>query len=253
MAMQDKEFDALFSSKLNDFEVTPSVQVWGNINTELDKGRRKKSLFPLLGIAASIMVLISAGLLFIPKGMPAKHPAQNNVARLKTPVKNIPQVKIIITPVALPVNTIAKQHLTIVAVRQAVHIQNIKKQTPSVKQPVPSKTEEQPVLSASAQQTPIVAVVPDVSTPLTIIPQEITGPVTAKPVIADVQPAVNTKTNVTAKPRHRIHTLGDIINLAVAKVDKRRDKIIEFTNTDDDDEANVSAVNLGVVRIKKEK
>ncbi len=65
--MQDKEFDDLFRSKLGDFETEPSAQVWQNIDAELDRKRRKKSIFPMLGIAASIIVLITAGILFIPK------------------------------------------------------------------------------------------------------------------------------------------------------------------------------------------
>src|ERR1700743_2371629 len=67
MNMQDKEFDDLFRSKLDNFEIEPSAQVWQNIDAELDGKKRKGGLFTLLGIAASIIMLIGAGVLFLPK------------------------------------------------------------------------------------------------------------------------------------------------------------------------------------------
>ena len=61
--MQDKEFDNVFSTKLNDFEVEPSKALWQGINDGLGNNNRKKVL-PFLGIAASIIVLIAAGVVF---------------------------------------------------------------------------------------------------------------------------------------------------------------------------------------------
>ncbi len=63
MEMQDKEFDNVFSSKLDNFEVEPSKAVWQGINDGLGNNNRKKVL-PFLGIAASIIVLIAAGIVF---------------------------------------------------------------------------------------------------------------------------------------------------------------------------------------------
>src|SRR5947209_8023399 len=67
MKMQDSEFDELFRSKLDNFETEPSNNVWQNINHELNAGRRKKILTPILSIAATVLVLIAAGVLFIPQ------------------------------------------------------------------------------------------------------------------------------------------------------------------------------------------
>ena len=67
MNMQDKEFDDLFRSKLDNFEMEPSAQVWQNIDAELDGKKKKGSLFTLLSIAASIIMLIATGILFMPK------------------------------------------------------------------------------------------------------------------------------------------------------------------------------------------
>src|SRR5258708_4022920 len=67
MDMQDKEFDQLFRAKLDNFEAEPTGQVWDGIVEGLDGKRRYKMLVPYLSIAASIIVLAAAGILFIPQ------------------------------------------------------------------------------------------------------------------------------------------------------------------------------------------
>jgi hypothetical protein len=96
MDMQDKEFDKLFSSKLEGLEIEPSAKVWKGINGELS-GNKRKSLIPFLSIAASIIVLIAAGVLFIPKKdsvvkIPVKKQlAVNNAEKVKPEISVKPQ------------------------------------------------------------------------------------------------------------------------------------------------------------------
>jgi hypothetical protein len=249
MDMQDKEFDQVFRSNLDNFEVQPSPMVWDAIDSQLNNGRRKKALLPWLSIAASILVLICAGLLFIPKGLKTsgKHFTKNNVAVVKE-------------------DTIAKAHnqshqnnVKISAVQQSLLAStkaikyNIKKKITVNKSMPEIKTEEKPALTALNQQQ-ITALVPDKTTPIAIKPIEDNITFITKPAIAETQIPIDAKPEVTpAKVRHKVHTLGDLINLAVAKIDKRQDKFIEFTNTDDDDDSSITAVNLGILKIKKDK
>jgi hypothetical protein len=95
MEMQDKEFDDLFRSKLDGFEVKPSVGVWDNIALDLSAGKRKKILLPFLSIAASIIVLVSAGILFIPQkqNVISKHPVKNKTAKIARPSETIAVLK----------------------------------------------------------------------------------------------------------------------------------------------------------------
>jgi hypothetical protein len=58
------------------------------------------------------------------------------------------------------------------------------------------------------------------------------------------------KTKPVAK-KHGIRNFGDLVNLVVAKVDKRKDKLIQFTDSDDD-ESMISAVHIGAVKIKRD-
>jgi hypothetical protein len=50
--------------------------------------------------------------------------------------------------------------------------------------------------------------------------------------------------------KHGIRNFGDIVNLVVAKVDKRKDKVIEFSD-DDEDGSSITGINLGVIKVKK--
>lgn len=89
--MQDKEFDDLFRAKLEDFEHEPSGGVWAGVTAGLEK-KTKRSIAPLLGIAASIAVLVTASILFIPRTtrIPVKSHTQNKtpeVARQNVPDK----------------------------------------------------------------------------------------------------------------------------------------------------------------------
>ena len=62
------------------------------------------------------------------------------------------------------------------------------------------------------------------------------------------------KRGLKKKPaaKKRASGLGGIINTIVAVVDKRDDKLIEFTDSENDEGAKVTALNLGIFKIKKQ-
>jgi hypothetical protein len=78
------------------------------------------------------------------------------------------------------------------------------------------------------------------------------APFITKPVALTAQlPQADKAIAAAPVKKRRIRSLGDLINVVVSKVDKRKDKIIEFSNTDDD-EATITGVNLGIIKIKKQ-
>ena len=245
--MQDKDMDELFGSKLNDFEIQPSARVWDNIAGELEGGRRKKRLIPILSIAASVIVLVGAGVLFIPQ---KQYPAKNNQTMAKITgsvlkADTAPKVIVVRPAVYATVvkNSANHQAKIIRAVGIGKHLANDTLKS--------ANTAEQPVL-ADVNQKPqevIKPVVPDED--ITLQPMEM--PVLdAKHTLANVQLPGADKQNVKpVKKRHRLNTFGDMVNAVVAKIDKRQDKFIQFSNTDGD-EATITSVNLGLVKIKKE-
>jgi hypothetical protein len=264
MKTQDKEFDDLFRAKLDGFEMEPHAQVWENIEAELTGKKDKKSIFPMLRIAASIIILVTAGILFIPKKKAVKpgRPDKNNVAvnqvkssgvkpvdntRVITPVtKGEPAVK-----VQGPVNRIAGIRHTKKTVAPATQNTQDIQQIAKAKA---VKADEQPILAAvstKADETeqPITLAA---ETPVTIKQDdthEMPG-VQSQPILAST-PTPASKTVKPVVKKHGIRNFGDLVNLVVARVDKRKDKVIEFTDTDDD-QTTITGVHFGAIRIKKD-
>lgn len=262
--MQDKEFDDLFRSKLDNFEVEPSAQVWQNIDDELDGGKKKRIL-PILSIAASVLLLVTAGIILIPEKGTIK---RNDPDRHHLSVKMEPEVT---KPENIaPANTSEKKQaltaLTRTPVKHNAKADQLKDKISPVEQKQQSgtaivkietaKPDEQPVLAAAGTEN----VVEDVR-PVSVEPDP--APAVVKQasnnstISIQTQPALASTpmpAAITAKPaikKRGIHNLGDLVNLVVAKVDKRKDKLIQFSDNDDD-ESVISGVHLGVLKIKKD-
>lgn len=257
--MQDKELDQLFRAKLDDFEAEPTGQVWDGIVEGLDGKRRYKMLVPYLSIAASIIVLAAAGILFIPQKavVSSKPPVKTGIVKtarpaivtradsLNTPPQSAVQQPAVVNSMAgvkhgKPVNILpGKKPATVVAEPQS-----------------PVNQQEQPVL-AVVQQKPdaINPVLPDNNTPLVTKAAVDDAPafITKSALTASVQPANNKMDDAAAiaKPKHKAHGIAGLLNAVIATVDKRKDKLIEFTDSDDD-ETNVMSINLGVLKSKRE-
>ncbi|MEB0262835.1 MULTISPECIES: hypothetical protein [unclassified Mucilaginibacter] len=244
MDMQDKDIDSLFRSKLDNLEVEPSGQVWGGIASQMNK--KKKPLGVYLSIAASL-VLLSAGLYFVSNTTEiAKKPLQNAVAKNNKPVNAI------IKPVTISPKVIEPQIENVAALNPvASHKQQVK----VVKeQLILVKQEKVTQLAQAVQKTdvPVKFVVPDRSVPFNDkidIPED--QPLKTNTLVqAKDAPASKVLAAVQVK-KHRIRNFGDLINAVISKVDKRKDKLIEFSSPKDEDESTLSGLNLGFIKIKK--
>jgi hypothetical protein len=260
MDMQDREFDDVFRDKLDGFEAEPSTKVWMGIDSTLDEKSRKKAIMPWLSIAASIMVLVSAGLLFIPKKTITQHHT-NGIARTRpvSPIAKPKQETAIKTPA--PQTQIAVVPVT---AKPAIHhtkkteniVDPVEKPTELIAKTETAKPVEQPVMAAVPQKQQHVTqpVVPGNETPLTVketVNSNISD-LQTKPALIAQQQTPATKPAVTASTKkHGIRNFGDLVNLVVAKVDKRKDKPLEFSD-DEDDESVIAEVNKGIQRIKKD-
>jgi len=257
--MQDKEFDDLFRSKLDAFEMEPTAQVWVNIDAEMDGKKRKNGVFFTLRIAASVIVLLTAGILFIPKKDTVTHHPKNQSAHahinppVVKPGNNTPvTVKDEqVAAIAFPVNSTSRVHHT----KKPENVPVQKKQVaPEITNAEPVKVNEPPVLIASSEKPAetIKSVVPGIETPLAAkqVNTNETNAINIAPVLASTQTPVTTTAKQAVVKKRGIHNMGNLVNLVMAKVDKRKDKVIEFTDTDD--ESTITAVNVGPIKIKKE-
>ncbi|MEO6849636.1 MAG: hypothetical protein ABI166_03370, partial [Mucilaginibacter sp.] len=260
MNTQDKEFDDLFRSKLDNFEVEPAASIWPGIDAELG-GKRKKGIFFMLSIAASVIILMIAGILFIPKKDAVDHtkPVKNNLAvnhtvvpDVKKDVKNVnpvnPPIKegVQVAAVQVPVEHILRPHTV---KNMVVPATNKGQEAAAVVKTEPVKIVPQQVLATLSEKPAnvIEPTVPGIETPLMVATKEAdtnkTAAITSTPALAATQiPAIKQVQPVVKK--RGIHNMGDLVNLVLARVDKRKDKAIEFTDTDDD-ESVVTAINMG--------
>lgn len=266
MDMQDKEFDELFRSKLDNLEVNPSEQVWANISGELHGRTRKLNLVPFLSIAASVIVFVTAGVLFIPEKVKTTYgpKVKSQIASVLKPVNNIAKPKNNAAATSVAPAKVASQQIAVVtnpvtqSHRITVHERAVVKHSAPVSEPsrplATVNNNNQPQLAAVSekQESATSAMVPGNETPIAIkLPDAaVNSTIADSPKLAEQLP-VTDKPETAPVKRKRIRTLGDLINVVVAKVDKRKDKVIEFTNNDDDDESNITGVNLGIIKVKK--
>ena len=264
MNMQDEEFDDLFRSKLDNFGVEPSAQIWQNIDAGLGGKKHKNSAAFILSIAASIIILVTAGILFIPKkGMVKPNRSYSNQVTV-----NKVKLSAIRTGDNSPAVTPEKQE------QQAANMQMLDKGIARIHHPKITSTQavmQEPDASGIAKQETVKPEEQNVFAAVTTkksdegINQAMIelepAPSTVKQlndnsaISLPLQPMLTSipaiKTNRQTVKKRGIHNFGDLVNLVVAKVDKRKDKVIEFTDTDDD-ESTITGVHLGAIRIKKD-
>jgi hypothetical protein len=244
MNMQDKEIDQLFRSGLDNYEIEPSGHLWGNIATQIDANKKPWKVY--LSIAASLLILLTAGLYFVSQIKDVrKKPLQVVI------VENNKPAKAIIKPL------VASQKAIVPRSEKAIAFNTIKSRKQKVKtvnvlpaQSVDLQLAQQPVKVVQIPADAVTFVVPDKATPFNekIIPENVPFKASTTP---EQQSVTKTMAAAPAK-KHRLRNLGDLINVVVSKVDKRKDKLIEFSDTSDEDESVVSGLNLGFIKIKKQ-
>jgi hypothetical protein len=248
MNMQDKEFDQIFNTKLEDFEVEPSAIVWDNIADGLDGKKSKQAMMPWLSIAATVLVVLGAGIFFLQKAKsPSDKPKENKLvaSRVETPVTVTPKdatETMDIKPEDVIVSTVHHPRSVTTPIKNVAAPFNNKPE-PAVQTTERAKTESPQLIAMvinPASTHVNTATVPDV--PLTLKNLDAT-PQVEKPVMASAAAPVK---------KRGIHSMGGLINVLVAKVDKREDKLIEFSDSDDDENGtDLTGVNLGLIKIKK--
>jgi hypothetical protein len=252
MDMQDKEFDRLFNSKLNNFEIEPSPMVWENIEGELHGKKAKRSIVSYLSIAASVIILVSAGLLFFNQTEDTfVKPVKRDKVLVKINKAEVPDnsTKDNAIPEAAITNAPASEVATVsrvfiapkVIVDEAVSKIATKTNNRVTTDPI---TINQPALAivAPVQKEPVM-VVPDKETSFaTDHKQQVTEAVTTE--------ITSTEIMETPVKKRGIRSLGGLIGALVAKVDKREDKLIEFTESDENG-STITGLNLGLIKIKK--
>lgn len=257
--MQDKEFDKFFNSKFKDFKIEPSSMVWDNIANELNSKKVKGPGMPWLSIAASIIVLITAGILFLQqKAKPIKQRvsinkvATNHIKPATTAKVKTDTGRVTISQTNNNKIAVTVKHRPSIALKTAntgnVVSSKAVNKTPQTK---PVETANQPLLAVAETHEDIQNIIPDKDAQL--IPKLLD---TEQQTPNEKPAAMATVTKydaASAVKRRGIHNLGGLVNALISTVDKRQDKLIEFSDSDDDDaNSSLTGVNLGLIKVKKQ-
>ncbi|RZK35194.1 MAG: hypothetical protein EOO90_29600 [Pedobacter sp.] len=246
--IQDKDFDKLFKNAFEDAEITPSRDLWSSIESEIEP--KKKRIIPIYWLAAAAVLLIATvGILVYqqhevqpkqlannvePNTKPVVEiqPVQDSTKVLDAPIEKVEQVlPTTLKPVEAVAETAVKETIKPVEKKKIITAPEIQKQEMMIaqvekpKEDIKAKIED--AVSRVNQETVIASTVTAVKT------DEVMG--------EDNQAADN----------KGIRNVGDVVNLIVNKVDKRKDKFIQFRT--DDDDSSISAINIGPFKFGKKK
>lgn len=236
-ATQDKDYEKMFQQKFETFEVEPSSAVWRGITSELDKEKGKKpfSVFQMIGIAASVLVVLSAGLwLFSPQEKIRLHGKEDIAIQDETSDVIAGQ------PLAKEDIKEKQNNYAPVTIAEPV-IASIAKPVQEEKAPVQEASREVVTVVKEAEPLKQVKAAPK---------EEKVNTLQDQPVLAFAgDQGTNEETKKDVEQSRRVKTVGDLVNFVIGKVDPRADKIIQFKN-DDEGGSEVTGINLGLVKFK---
>lgn len=259
--MSDKEFDQLFNAKLADLEIEPSAELWGKIVPEIPGGKGKSGLAPMMSIAATLVILLTAGLLFMPRtqklALHGKYDPQQTINEPVAAVTQQPSVAEDMLDVAPEQQRVAEHPQTLAVVKHpTVSKVGNKVVDPVISNPVDTMqniahVKPMTIVKPDHQDNPVIKASIPTNTIANVAPKadQLINP--AKAIAMNPQ---ETKSQEAVKKK-KIHSLGDLLNVVIAKVDKRDKKIIQFASSsddDDDDLLNVTGINLGPIKVKKQ-
>ncbi len=258
--ISDKELDKLFQQRFGDLEIEPSAAVWEKITGTMDQ-KRRKSAFPSFWMAAaSIVVLISAGLLYFRPQEVIRLQGSTEMAQNMEDNSSRPQLNEAPVSIEEPLNGAQKEESDLpdyglVTTSEAKPgeyslVQKTPVAEPEIKVPAP-----EPVVIAAEPVKKVNAVQPKkaVKVPNRYSGDQSTLDVTQPDMlaIADFSEDEVNPDESEVRGQRKIRSIGSLVNFVIAKVDKREDKLIEFKDSDEGSE--VSGINLGLVKIKGKK
>lgn len=247
--ISDKELDKLFQQRFEDAEYQPSGDVWGKIAATMDQKGKVKRSFPVFWMAAaSVVVVIGAGLWFYRPVEVIKLQGESQEMVQSTPESPISDLGTGAAALDPHQPEIKGFDFSKLASSEA------KFNTPeevTLPEKAPEVTPRQDVIASTNSRRNISeAVQPrkEVKVPRYTGDQSQLD-VTQADMIAS---ADIVKEDIVAEPEHvapkRIRSVGSLVNFVISKVDRREDKIIEFK--DGDEGSEVSGINLGLIKLK---
>ncbi|WP_231490469.1 hypothetical protein [Pedobacter sp. Leaf170] len=246
--IQDKDFDKLFKNAFEDAEIEPSRDLWSSIESEIEP--KRKRIIPIYWLSAAAVLLVATVgfLIYKQQDVKPKQYANNVKPKLENPAVAEQPTKdssvLVISPVekvtqVLPVS--AKPVTSLAKVKTKVTLKPI--ETYKVVTAPEMQKQEQVIVRVETPQKDIKTKIEEAI----LQPKEETI-IAANPSAIKMDNVDNENSQAETKG---IRNVGDVVNLIVNKVDKRKDKFIQFRT--DDDDSSLSSINIGPFKIGKKR
>jgi len=258
--MLDKDFDQLFKSSFEDFEVQPAANSWDKITAGLDKKPQRKNFGIFWMAAASVVVVLGIGIGLYTKpvtviklrgntddilNLAAKE--QNNDAEIVKDV-DVKNAKSKTADDTKNEGFLANNHPTTKTNKNNLETDATIYNTSNVLLTKDTGIEPSQIVATKAVRTKTVTE--------RILEDEASKNLDDAKIKTQTLLAYNTidenlvENGYQTNRRQKIKSVGDLVNFVVAKVDKREEKIIKVSKTDESDN-EITGINLGLFRFRK--
>lgn len=246
--IQDKDFDKLFKNAFEDAEVTPSKDLWSSIESKIEP--KKKRIVPIYWLSAAAVLLVATVgvLVYQQQGItdPSKKLASNSI-KIITPIVEEQQVKDSIKTIVpiKKVETISPINIKSITVLASKKVNTeIKIETKQKAYMTAPEMQKQETTIAKVEEPKQEIIKKKIEQAILQTNSEIVIAANAATVKADEVVGENNQVE-----NKGIRNVGDVVNLIVNKVDKRKEKFIQFRT--DDDDSSLSSINIGPFKFGK--
>lgn len=244
--MLDKDFDEFFKSSFEDLEIAPATGSWEKISKKIEDKPSRKKLPVFWMAAASVLIVLGVGIALYTRPIEViklhpdgeKEVMADLVGEQKPATEQVPErnetAKISFRKSVKPtVQKIEAQiEKTVLEKEPTESIAQIATLEPENVRPIRAKLVTEQLLEAEE----MAKLKKSLPVSLAEIPRQ---------VIADASIPEETTTK-----KLRISSIGELVNFVIAKVDKRDEKIIRISKTEESDN-EVTGINLGLFKFNK--
>ncbi len=255
--MLDKDFDQIFKSSFEDFEVQPAANSWDKITAGLDKKPKSKNFGIFWMAAASVVVVLGIGIGLYTKPTEVIKLRGNTEEVLSQGAKEkINEVENVNAENTKSKTNDDTKNNSLLADNQStkkINKNNFEthatiNNTSTVLLTKDTETEPSQIVATKAIRTKTVTE--------RILEDEASKNLDASKVKTQTLLAQNTidenlvENGYQTNRKQKIKSVGDLVNFVVAKVDKREEKIIKVSKTDESDN-EITGINLGLFKFRK--
>ena len=245
--MLDKDFDAFFKSSFEDLEIAPATDSWEKISKKTQDKPRKKN-FPVFWMAAaSVLIVLGVGISLYTKPI--------EVIKLHPDGEKEMMANLVQEQNSVVEQTPEKNEPTEISFKKAVKPITQKLETPIEKNPIETDTTTDIAQIATLEPADVKPIRAKLATEQLLEAEEMAKlkkslPVSLAENTDQVMANASAFEEISTK-KLRIPSVGELVNFVVAKVDKRDEKIIKVSKTNESDN-EITGINLGLFKFRKQ-